>query len=117
VVVVGAVQYRTPDVDWDSESGDLEDYLSAYLTERGGVAGLDQPVPRQAAKDARYDDILPGRQYITGLMREDDTPDYAALCDEQVNPGDLDLDHLDAEGYDEAALADYREAIADVVDR
>lgn len=115
MIVVGAAQYRTPDVDWDSERGDMEDYLSAYLADRDSIGTLDSPIPRQAAKDAKYNDLVPGRKYVTGAVRDEDTPDYEELLEESIDVDDLDLDHCDAEGYGDDALDDYREAIEDIL--
>lgn len=112
---MGAAQYRTADIDWDSDAGDLEEYLSAYLADRGSVGGLDSPVPRQAAKDAKYNELVPGRKYLTARVRDDDTPDYDELLEESIDPDDLDLEHLDAEGYGDDALEDYRAAIEDAL--
>lgn len=50
----------------------------------------------------------------------EDESDYAAADsagDIEYNMDDLDLSHLDAEGYEDDALEDYREAIASVLDK
>lgn len=110
---MGAAGYRTTDIDVSGKN--LEEYLSDYVADRGSVGNLDDRVPWQVAKDNEYDASLPGRKYLTKLFRYDDMPDYEEMLEDSVDVDELGLDHLDAEGYGEDALDDYREAIEDAL--
>lgn len=123
---MGAASYKNPDIDM----GDVEN-LEDYVTRTDSSAQyLKQPVPKYELEDAenfkkRKEMGLGGLNIaIDWLIRDDDIPDYEAMLEDgydelseyDVDVDELELNHLDAEGYEEDALEDYREAIERVLE-